>query len=161
MSFIYDLAKNYAFAAARQAGRNYSNSQNNLYVAPLSQQQSNAYANTADLKPHKEYIIIKLFWASVFSLFFPFIGPLILLYRGYFNYTKNYKLMYRIEKQSVYKKDLRYRDGLRHMGYRDVKVDVKVDIDPAKQSSNRIKAWGYFIISILTLIIDFIVATAN
>lgn len=117
MAFLTDLAKSFAYSAARQAGRNYANSQNNLYVTPInqSQYQNEAVKNKA-LKQDKEYIAIKWFWAAVLAFLIPFIGSGILLYRSYINFTKDYKLMYYMERQNVFKSDARYRNGLRPLG---------------------------------------------
>jgi len=158
MAFLTDLAKSFAYSAARQAGRNYINSQNNLYVAPTNQSKyQNESAYNKALKQDKEYIAIKWFWAVVLAFLIPFIGSGILLYRSYINFTKDYKLMYYMERQQVYKRDARYRGGARPLGYRDVKVETKVDIDQKKKSSNKIKALGYLTIGFATLIFYIIV----
>ncbi|WP_300491735.1 hypothetical protein [Flavobacterium sp.] len=157
MAFLTDLAKSFAYAAARQAGRNYSNSQNNLYVASVNQTQYQTPTDINALKEDKEYIVIKWFWATVLAFLIPFVGSGILLYRSYINYTKDYKLMYYMERQNVYKSDARYRNGLRSLGYRNAKVQTKVDIDQNKKTSNRIKACGYFIIGFATLFFYIIV----
>lgn len=154
MSFISDLAKAYVLSAARQAGRNYSNSQNTAYGTPSyeSQQQFRNETNVSTLKEDKEYIFVKFFWAAILSMVLPFAGSLIVLYRGYVNYTKDYKLMYRTEEKAIYKRDRRYRTGQKHIGNQSIKVDVKVPIDSKKQASNRIKSWGYFTIGCLSFI---------
>lgn len=156
MSFFSDLAKAYVLSAARQAGRNYSNSQNNLYSVPPhtneSQRQLQYESNTSILKEEKEYVYVKLIWAILLSLVIPFAGSLIVFYRGYVNYTKDYKLMYRLEEKAMYKRDGRYRNGQKYIGHQRIKVDVKVDIDSKKKASNKIKAWGYFTIGCISFI---------
>ncbi len=154
MAFLSDLAKNFAYSAARQAGRNYSNSQNYSYVVSSNQplyQQERATGNN-DLKQVKEYIVIKWFWALTLAFLIPFLGSGILLYRSYINFTKDYQLMYYMERQDVYKRDARYRTGLKSMGYRDVRVETKVAIDQKQKARNHIKAWGYFIIGIAIML---------
>lgn len=149
MAFLTDLAKSFAYSAARQAGRNYANSQSYSYVASTNQLQS-AIDNNA-LKQVKEYIVIKWFWAIVLAFLIPFVGSGILFYRSYINFTKDYKLMYYMQTQEIYKGDARFRTGQRHMGQREIKVETKIDINQKKKASNQIKAWGYLIIGISVL----------
>ena len=159
MTFIGSLAKGFIRSAVNQAGRDYGRSLNNRVYIDSRVTSSNLISNTTQntgLKEEREYIYVKLFWAIVLSLVLPLLGSLIVIYRGYVNYTKNYKTMYRMEQQTVYSRDRRFRNGLRPEGYRDVKVTEKVAIDEQKKGKNRYKAIGYFIIGGVIFMIYFI-----
>ncbi|MBN9285824.1 MULTISPECIES: hypothetical protein [unclassified Flavobacterium] len=159
MAFINSLAKGFIRSAVNQAGRDYGRSLNNRVYTDSQVTSLNLISNTTqntDLKEEREYIYVKFIWAIILSLVLPLVGSLIVIYRGYVNYTKNYKMMYRIKEEMMYSRDRRFRNGLRPEGYRDVKVNEKVAIDEQKKAKNRYKAIGYFIIGGVIFTIYFI-----
>lgn len=101
MAFLNDLAKGFVRSAVNQIGRDggkvISNQvYGNQHATPIGVTGIMHTENSENLIEYKEYIYIKLFWAFVLSAIIPIIGGLIVVYRGYVNYKKTTKKMYKI-----------------------------------------------------------------
>lgn len=96
-------------------------------------------------KEIKVYIPIKWFWAIVLSLLLPFIGGLIIFFRGITTYNRAYMMAYIIEPHEVYE-TRQFSPGKKFVETRNIHKEVKVDISDRKRLANRIKCIGFFII---------------
>jgi len=166
MSFLKQLGKGFIRSAVNQVGRDGGRVVSNkvygdAHSIPIRQVGSQSTTNTQtsnstntqteNLIQKKEYIGIKFFWAILLSIFLPILGGLIVIYRGFVNFNKDYITLQRIEKQSVYASDKRYSTGRRYEGHKEVAVPVKVGIDEKQKSRNRFKSYGYFLIGLFGL----------
>lgn len=162
MSFLNNLAKGFVRSAVNQVGRDggkvisnqvYGDAHSTPIRVVSSGQTQNENVDTKNLIEPKEYISVKFFWAIVISGLLPFLGGLIIIYRGFVNFKKKFIKMYRLESQSVYASDKRYKSGRRYAGTRQTKIPVKVEINDNQQRRLKIKSYGYFIIGTASIII--------
>src|SRR5690606_20440406 len=135
MSFLNNLAKGLVRSAVNQVGRDggkvisnqvYGNAHSTPIRAVSNNQTQTENINSLNLTEEKEYIWVKFFWAIIISGLLPFLGGLIIIYRGYVNYNHKLIKMYKTESQSVYASDKRYKSGQRYEGTKQVKIPVKV-----------------------------------
>lgn len=166
MSFLNNLAKGFVRSAVNQVGRDggkvisnqvYGNAHSTPIRAVSNNQTQTENINSLNLTEEKEYIWVKFFWAIIISGLLPFLGGLIIIYRGYVNYNHKLIKMYKTESQSVYASDKRYKSGQRYEGTKQVKIPVKVEITAKQKQRKKIKSYGYFVIGSISIIIYFFI----
>ncbi|HYD91961.1 MAG TPA: hypothetical protein VEA37_10805 [Flavobacterium sp.] len=146
MSFIKDLGKGFVKSAVNQVGRDTGRQISNRIYNGYAVSSTGVVVDVSELQPVKEYVIIKIIGAAIFSLLLPFVGGLVTIYRGYYNaFIKSHKSYYRIEKEAVFVSDKRYKTGTRLDGYKNVKVIFKGELDKPKSQSNKIKGILYIL----------------
>lgn len=165
MKFLNNLAKGFIRSAVNQVGRDggkvisnqvYGNAHSTPIRAVSNNQTQTENINSLNLTEEKEYIWVKLFLAFIISVLLPFLGGLIIIYRGYVNYNHKLIKMYKTESQSVFVSDRRYKSGQRYEGTEQVKIPVKVKINAKQKQRKKIKSYGYFIIGSISIIIYFL-----
>ena len=160
MSYINNLVKGFVRSAVNQVGRDggkvVSNKiYGNSHSSPIKIVDGNLSNkdHESGLTLEKEYIWVKSFWGLIICFCIPIFGSLLLFYRAYVNFYKKTITAYKNEKQAVYKSDRRYTNGRKLLGYQNVKIPVKIEIDETQRKRAKIKSYIYIIIALLPLLI--------
>lgn len=160
MGFGKDLAKGFIRSAVNQVGRDggkvvSNNIYGNKHSTPVNVNgKESLYVRdkSSSVTVKNEDLFTKFFGAVLLSLFVPVLGTIIVFFRGVVNWNRDYVIGYETKTQSVYKSDKRYSSGNRYEGSRQVQVSIKLEASEDDLKKNKLKAKGYFVISIAFII---------
>jgi len=157
MSLLKGFIRSAVNQVGRDGGRVISNSvYGNAHSAPVSINHesgetghSNQNSATAHLIKDKEYVAVKLFWCAIISWIIPMGGGLFFIYWGIATITAKTMKMYSVTSRPAYVADRRYASGQRPVGNKQVRTEVKVEVDEEQKHRNKLKGIGYILIGAL------------
>ena len=158
-SFLTQLGKGFIRSAVNQVGRDSGRVvSNQIYRTQHSTPiRIVADANTGNIEipegyhTKNEYTILKVIYAFFLSLI-PFIGSIILIYRGIVNLCKKTRNLYKTEQHANYVQDRRCKSGARFVGNTGIEV-VAGEIEDVKyQKACFVKGIFYIVIALGSLI---------
>lgn len=159
-SFVTQLGKSFIRSAVNQIGRDggkvISNQiygdQHSTPIRIVADVETGEINIPEDVHIQKDYTILKIICAFFLAIL-PYLGGVILIYRGIVNCIRKSKKLYRTEQRANYVQDRRYKSGARYVGSSNVEIVVGEIEDTKFKKIFLLKGIIYLVIGIGSILL--------